>query len=176
MADRQYRRQSVEEEVVAPNTVAEDRYVDAAGDVREERVVRRDSVAAPVATDSMVTERTVGTRYYDSLPARVNTVLLAIGFAIEGLLALRFLLVAFGASRTSGFVDFILNVSWPFVRPFSNAFSNRTWDKGIVEINTLLAMGVWFLGFAVLAMLINALLPRYDASGERIHRERVTHS
>lgn len=112
-----------------------------------------------------------------SLSGRINTVLFAVLVALESLLALRFSLIAFGANRDSGFVEFILDVSRPFVRPFENAFANRTWDEGIIEVNTLLAMGVYALIFAIIAMLLSAILPRmtgYDRH-ERVESRSVTH-
>ncbi len=114
--------------------------------------------------------------YYDSLPARVNSVLFAVLAVVAGLLSLRFALIAFSANRTSGFVDFILDVSYPFMAPFNGAFADRTWDEGIIELDTLLAMGVWFIGFVLLAVLVNALLPKHDDSGTRVERTRVTHN
>jgi hypothetical protein len=68
-----------------------------------------------------------------------------------------------------------MNVSWPFVRPFDGAFNNRTWDQGIIEVSTLLAMAVWFLVFALAAMLVSALLPRFYGS-DGYHRRHVTHA
>ena len=115
-----------------------------------------------------------GETYLTSLPVRVNTVLLTLLVVMESLLGLRFALIAFGASTRSGFVRFIRNVSWPFVRPFSSAFSNRSWDQGIIEVNTLLAMGVWLLAFVLLAALVNAALP--DTSGHyRFGRRHMSH-
>lgn len=116
------------------------------------------------------------TSIHESLPGRVNAVLAALLVALESLLALRFALLAFGANPASGFVDFVLDVSWPFVRPFSNAFTDRTWDEGIIEVNTLLAMGVWLVGFMLLGMLLNALMPNITASETRVHRRRTLHS
>jgi len=142
-------------EAVAPST-----------EVYEERV------AAP-SYDEVVSDRR-GFWYADSLTGRVDAILGVLLVALEGLLALRFALVAFGANRSSGFVDFVLDVSWPFVRPFSGAFANRTWDEGVIEVSTLLAMGVWALVFLLAGMLIHALLPDVRASGVT-HRRRVTH-
>jgi hypothetical protein len=115
-----------------------------------------------------------GDTYLASLPARVNMVLFALLVALEALLGLRFALYAFGASNSSSFVRFIKDVSWPFVRPFSSAFSNRTWDQGIIEVNTLLAMGVWLLAFVLVMALVNAALP--DTSGHyRYGRRHMSH-
>jgi hypothetical protein len=61
------------------------------------------------------------------------------------------------------------------MKPFENAFSNRTWDEGLIEVNTLLAMGVWLLIFLLLGALVNALMPRFDGHGGRSYR-RTVHS
>lgn len=171
MADKMYRKNPDGD----PNPGTRETRVDTLTETGHDVDERRAHVDRPVVDESVTSERTVGARYYDSLPTRVNAIIFAVLLGLEGLLTLRFLLVAFGASRNSGFVDFIMNLSWPFVRPFSNAFTNRTWDQGIIEMSTLLAIGVWFLGFMLLALLINAILPKYDESGTRIRRERVTH-
>ncbi len=133
-----------------------------------------DRAAAPVYEESVMTDRRVG--YLDSLPVRVNAVLLAVLAIVEGLIGLRFALLATGASATSGFVEFIYDVSWPLVRPFSNAFTNRTTDSGIIEVSSLLAIGVWLLVFLLVTLLINALLPRSDDRSASVRRERMTHS
>lgn len=127
-----------------------------------ERPVYRDGVDAPMDEEAVADRRVTTTRHLESLPARVNAVLFALLLALEGLLAFRFVLVAFGANRSSGFVDFIHNVSWPFVRPFDNVFRTRIWDQGVIEPSTLLAMGVYFLLFLLAALLVNALLPNFE--------------
>ena len=123
---------------------------------------RQRVVGAPgdVASSSRLagSERTGG--YFETLPERLGALGLVVLTALEGLLAIRFLLRAFGANPSSGFVGFINDVSWPFVRPFTNIFSNRSWDQGTVEISTLVAMGVYLLAFALIGMLIAALTPR----------------
>ena len=130
---------------------------------KEVRTVRtRQRVAdAPVdatSAPSVASDRRGG--YFETLPERLGAVGVALLTALEGLLAIRFLLLAFGANTGSGFVGFIDNVSWLFVRPFADVFSNRTWDQGVVEISTLVAMGFYLLVFALLGMLVTALAPR----------------
>lgn len=123
-----------------------------------------------------------GRHWYEfDLAGRINTVLFAILVGLEALLALRFTLMAFGANPNSGFVDFVYDFSGFFVEPFENAFRNRTWDEGVIEVNTLLAMGVYFLIFAVIAMLVAAIVPRIggyydDGSDTTYRRTRVTHT
>ena len=149
---------------------------------RQRRVVDDDGVERPMYredADPLIDEEAVADRrvttttYLESLPARVNAVLFALLLALEGLLALRFVLVAFGANRSSGFVNFIHNVSWPFVRPFDNVFRNRSWDQGIIEPSTLLAMGVYLVAFLLVALLVNALLPSVEEHDAAVvHRRR----
>ena len=126
--------------------------------VRTRQRVAGTPVDAIAETPAMTHERTGG--YFETLPERLRAVMVVLLIALEGLLSIRFLLFAFGANTTSGFVGFIDDVSWPFVRPFANAFSNRSWDQGIIEVSTLVAMAVYLLVFVLVAMLITALAPR----------------
>jgi hypothetical protein len=142
--------------------------------VRKERITDAAAVGETYE-EAEALDRVGTTSIYDSLPGRVNGILIALLLALEGLLALRFTLVAFGANPASGFVDFVMDVSHPFVHPFENAFANRTWDEGIIEVSTLLAMGVWLLVFALIAIVLNAIMPNVSASETRVHRRRVMH-
>ena len=123
---------------------------------------RQSAAGAPVdaipPSQAVASERSGG--YFETLPERLSAVALVVLTALEGLLGIRFLLRAFGANMSSGFVGFIDDVSWPFMRPFANVFSNRSWDQGVVEVSTLVAMGFYFLIFALIGMLVAALAPR----------------
>lgn len=110
------------------------------------------------APGSVAGERSGG--YLETLPERLGAVGFAVMAALEGLLGMRVLLRAFNANPDSGFVGFIYDVSWPFARPFANVFSDRSWGDGVVEVSTLVAMGVYFLCFAFVGMLVAALAPR----------------
>lgn len=125
--------------------------------------------------NDVVEQRTVGWLEGD-IASRINSVLIAVLVAIEGLLATRLLLLLFGANRTSGFVDFVLDITRPLVRPFEGAFTDRTWDEGVFEVSTLLAMVVWLLAFALIMMLISAIAPRTYGGGTRSYRRRITHT
>ena len=113
-------------------------------------------------------------RSLDFSAAAVNSVLGILWLSLEALLTTRFLLILFGANRGSGFVNFILNVSWPFVRPFSNAFQTHVWDQGVVEPASLLAMGVFAIAFALAMLIISAVVPdyreRHDVASHRTTR------
>jgi hypothetical protein len=122
-----------------------------------QRVAGAPADAMP-ASGPVASERSGG--YFETLPERLSAVALVVLTALEGLLGMRFLLRAFGANMSSGFVGFIDDVSWPFARPFANVFSNRSWDQGVIEISTLVAMGFYLLIFALIGMLVTALAPR----------------
>lgn len=135
-----------------------------------ETVRTRQGVAgAPV--DATPAPRSVASEwsgsYFETLPERLLAVTLVVLVALEGLLSIRFLLRAFGANTGSGFVEFINDVSWPFVRPFTDIFSNRSWGEGVIEISALVAMGVYLLIFALIGMLVSALAPRLSGDTRR---------
>jgi hypothetical protein len=156
---------------------------DATGDTRRVVTERRGvNELGDQVYDRRVETVGTGRHWYEfDLAGRINTVLFAFLAGLETLLALRFTLFAFGANPNSGFVDFIYDFSGFFVEPFENAFRNRTWDEGIIEVNTLLAMGVYFLIFAVIAMLVAALVPRMsgyrdDGTEASYRRTRMTNT
>ncbi|HYM14246.1 MAG TPA: hypothetical protein VEZ14_01650 [Dehalococcoidia bacterium] len=150
-----------------PGTIGDRRVVE----TEVERVRTRQRVGgAPVdgapASAAVAAERNGG--YFETLPERLRAVTFAVLTALEVLLGLRFLLRAYAANPSSGFVSFIGDVSWPFVAPFSNIFTNRTWSQGVLEISTLVAMGIYLLIFALIVMLVAALAPRLSEDGGAI--------
>lgn len=124
-----------------------------------ERVAGPGPAGAPVA-GALPVERSG--RYFETLPERMRAVAVVMLTALEGLLGIRFLLLAFGANPSSGFFKFIDNTSWPFVAPFANVLNDRTWDQGVVEISTLVGMSFYLLVFALIGMLVTALAPRLN--------------
>ncbi|MBI5289042.1 MAG: hypothetical protein HY873_08725 [Chloroflexi bacterium] len=145
-------------------------------DPREVRIVDSEAETLLVTGASRQAEERLGTTWwYESLPGRVNAMLLSLLLALESLLTFRFALVAVGARRSSGLVNFIHDQSYPFVRPFQNAFADRTWDQGIIEVSTLLAMGAWLIGFGLIALLLESFLPHIRSGETRVRRSRVTH-
>lgn len=69
---------------------------------------------------------------------------------IEISLAVRFLLRLLGANSGSQFVQFVYEVTHPFMVPFLGIFPSLQVSRGIIDWSTLLAMTV----YAVLAYLI----------------------
>lgn len=113
--------------------------------------------------------------YAFDFAGRINMLIFTALFAVLALLLTRFLLLAFDANQNNGFVQFIMDVSYPFMRPFRDVFANRTWDEGVIELGTLLAMGVWTVVAALLAMMVAALLPHGHEGPTTRTGRRITH-
>lgn len=77
-----------------------------------------------------------------------------VGGTVLVLLALRFLLLMFGASRASGFVDFIYSVSGPFAAPFNGIFREPTYGTAAFDTSTLVAIIVYAIVMVGLANLV----------------------
>lgn len=149
--------------------------------VRDERepAVRRtyddaSYVDEPLAQESVV-ERRQTSVYARSLRSTLTGLIGLALLVLEVLLAVRFALVAFAANPNGSFTNFILDISSPVLRPFRDTFALRSWDRGVLDYNILLAMGVWFIAGVLLIMVVNAIVP--DTSDRyRVDRSRrVTH-
>jgi hypothetical protein len=73
---------------------------------------------------------------------------------IEGLIAIRFILRAFGANPSAGFAQFIYGITAPLVAPFFGLFSNPSSQGSILELHSIVALIV----YALLAWLIGRLV------------------
>ena len=139
-----YERTTTRETVVEP-TVATDPYVAPAA-------------AAPAPVASSV--RTTDTAYVAAGPggttyaARIVTFLFGI---LQVMLILRIVLLLLVANRGNDVVQFVLNVTQPFVDPFINMFSlNRvTADQGsVLDIAAIVALIAWTLVEALILAAI----------------------
>jgi uncharacterized protein YggT (Ycf19 family) len=96
----------------------------------------------------------------------VTQVLWFICGVLELLLAVRVLLLLFGANRSSPFAQLILTVSQPFAWPFLGLFPNPASSGGatpsgaMFELTTAIAMVVYFLLFLLLTQLLSLLVSR----------------
>lgn len=97
----------------------------------------------------------------------IETVLINIVYFITGviitLLALRFLLLLFGANPSAGFSQLIYGLSAPFMAPFYAVFGTTQVEGAVFEWSALLAIAVYaLLGWGI-ASLIDAVTPRSHA-------------
>lgn len=105
----------------------------------EKRVVDRARVVTDVPPPYTLGERIVG---------------LITGLVLS-LLALRFVLLLFGANRANPFASFVYNVTYPLVAPFYGLFG-LTVQYGVarVELETVFAVIVYaLLGYGIMRLL-----------------------
>lgn len=77
-----------------------------------------------------------------------------IGGAILVILGIRFALLLLGASRASGFVNFIYSLSGAFVAPFNGIFTRPTYGTSTFDSATLVAIIVYAIVTVAIARLV----------------------
>jgi len=82
---------------------------------------------------------------------------------IEAFIAIRFLLVLFGANAEAGFVKFVYAVSDIFMAPFVAIFSTDSVSGATFEWSALVAIAVYALIAWALVALIGVVSPRKHA-------------
>ena len=80
--------------------------------------------------------------------------------AVEIILGLRFVLKLFGASGSSGFVNWVYEMSGALLEPFRGVFPSKVFENQyVLEFSTLFAMLVYALLGLLVTWLISALTP-----------------
>ncbi|QQG49948.1 MAG: YggT family protein [Candidatus Berkelbacteria bacterium] len=72
---------------------------------------------------------------------------------LEGLLVIRFAFKLFAANAANGLVDFVYDLTGPFVAPFRGIFASPVEEGTVFESSTLLAMVVYALVAYIIARL-----------------------
>lgn len=99
--------------------------------------------------------------YYPStMPASIVNWIVSI---IEFFLAVRLVLVLFGASSSSAFVAWLYEFTGRLVSPFFGAFPNIVLGSFVIEIATIFAM----VGYAIIGWLAIQLLALISRALER---------
>ncbi|HEX2916162.1 MAG TPA: YggT family protein [Chloroflexia bacterium] len=98
---------------------------------------------------------------------RVTRIVYFVMGLLEVLLALRFLFRVIDAGTANGFVNFIYNLTAPFVAPFNGIFNDQAITRGsVVEFSTLIAMAIYALLTYGIIQLLNLLLTPSRSSRE----------
>jgi YggT family protein len=142
---------------------------DVSVDRREETVSTQQPGYASTeqVTRDVAAERRQGTE-------QVNQILITILGILEIGLGLRLLLKMIAANANSGFADFIYGITAPFIAPFTGLVGTPTAGANILEITTLIAMGVYALLFWIVMQVIAILTARPSArSVSRTTSERT---
>jgi len=82
---------------------------------------------------------------------------------LEIMLGLRFLLKLMGANEASGFGTLVYGATALFVAPFSGLFSSWTSGAMILEVTTLVAMGIYALFIWGVVRVLGIVLERTGA-------------
>ncbi|MBC8076352.1 MAG: YggT family protein [Chloroflexales bacterium] len=146
--ERDVYRETVSEGAVAP--LADD----AAREVVHERVAS--ATGERVVHSEHVREPSEAMRR-GSAVTRTRQVISFIFGIIGVLIVVRFVLLLLGASETSGFVQFVYNLSRPFVAPFFGIFGEPTFGSSVIEWASLVAIIVYSLVAYGLARLVELI-------------------
>ena len=115
-----------------------------------------DPYAAPAASTVRTTETATGTTGPGGATLAARVVTFAFG-VLQALLILRIILLLLVANPGNDIVNFVFNVTQPFVEPFLNMFSlNRvTADQGsVLDIAAIVAL----IGWTLVEMLVLAAI------------------
>ena len=131
---------------------------DVAVDRRDETVV---SQQAGYASTEQVTRDVAAERRMNI--SQVTRIIWTILGILEILLGLRFLLKLIAANADSGFAVFIYGIAGPFVAPFAGLVGTPTSGGTILEVTTLIAMGVYALLFWIIVRVLRVAADRPSA-------------
>lgn len=123
---------------------------------------RRELVREEEAYRLRQEERRLDAARKSTIYARIiNTIIFLIA-ALEVLLLLRFVLRLFGANTDNAFASFILNLSEPFIAPFSTLFVSPVTGQGanIFDVNILIAIVAYALAGWLAIAFVNYLRGR----------------
>ncbi|GAC1356805.1 MAG: hypothetical protein NVSMB42_15680 [Herpetosiphon sp.] len=135
-------------------------------DPNERRIVQEEIVRTPLGAEATVVEQRMSVAPTPAEQAlgtslRVQQIVWFVVGVLLALIALRFLLLAFGANMTTGFGAFLYNVTQPFVAPFLSLFNEqgRALGQGsVVEAGALVALAVYALVGWLIAKLVSIVM------------------
>jgi len=129
-----------------PDDVARDIYQQRVSGPAGEQVVQSEHVSVPSSAARRAAD-----------VSRAKQIIYFVFGAIEALLAMRFVLLALGASEASAFVRLIYGLSRPFVLPFQGIFGEPTLGASVLEWASLVAIIVYALLAYGLARLVELI-------------------
>src|SRR5262249_38211106 len=142
----------VVEQPVAEETVA-------AGPPRQilRRWWRRQPAAVPTTDVGATAYYRPPAHGYDPPPPQFPRPVWFMVSLLEGLLALRFLLMLMAANPRNAFAALVYGLTGPFVAPFRTLFATPGGDGYAIELYTLVAMVVYFFAWWTIVRLIGVV-------------------
>lgn len=105
-----------------------------------------------------------------------NALVAFVMLLIETVLAFRLGFALGGANRDNGFVEFIYDVSKPFIAPFEGIAAHEVDGRTVFEPETVIAMAVWLVVALLIVAAVNILLMApAPTRSEGVTRERRAH-
>jgi uncharacterized protein YggT (Ycf19 family) len=89
---------------------------------------------------------------------RALQLLFTLSSLVGALLIARILLVAFNASTSAPFVQFVYDRTSAWIAPFRSMFTNPNWSGHPIEITTFVALVCWAFVLLFLVKVVEALL------------------
>ena len=162
-------RRHVESRHDRGGTTVEDRPV-------QETYVEDDVHSRANTGESEVTERYGGAWDFAFGWVRFLQSLVAFGLLVlmTGL-TFRLVFALTGANPANGFVDFIYDITGPFVAPFENIANEQVDGNSVFEPETVIAMAVYTTGALLLIGLLQILRSAPAPERTVVHRERSSH-
>jgi uncharacterized protein YggT (Ycf19 family) len=146
--------------------------------VREDVVVERPTTGyaydESAISENLTIDHVLARR---ALLDRISSVIwFAVGILEIGI-GLRVAFKLLEANGANGFVDFIYNVTEPFVRPFQDIFTDPTSGGAVLDTAALMAMVIWALVAWAIVRAIWLLLDRSESGVRRsVHETRRDHA
>ena len=94
---------------------------------------------------------------------------------IESALVFRLVFALTGSNPANGFVNFIYDITAPFVAPFNGIANESISGDGIFEPQTVIAMAVWALAAVIAIAFLNIVMSAPTPDERTTVRERSSH-
>jgi len=102
------------------------------------------------------TEDTVAERM--NLIGKINGIVWFLFGILEALIGMRVLLKLLGANELNGFVNFIYDITYPFLAPFFGIVGTPSSNGSVLEVSSLIAMLVYLFIAWIITTLIRLVM------------------
>lgn len=122
-----------------------------------ERPVVTEHAAADAVDHQAVTTHADGWSLTRGYLRMFNALVAFFLLALEAVLAFRLAFALGGANPANGFVDFIYDLSGPFVSPFENIANEQVNGSSVFEPETVIAMAVYAVAALLVVVFVNII-------------------
>jgi hypothetical protein len=143
----------------------------------DEPIVTRDGYAAHAGEEEVVSAYPDGLSVARGFARTFNLLVAFVALLVETLLAFRLGFALGGANPNNGFVNFIYDVSAPFVAPFETIRNEEIVGGGVFEPETVIAMAVYAVAAVLIILFVSIITsaPRTGPTRNVVSRERHAH-